>query len=167
MPTAEPDLNQLVSTIVGDLEYPVVVVTANDGREKSGCLVGFFSECSIHPPRFMVWISKENRTYDVARRCDVLTVHFLESTHFELAELFATLTGDDVDKFSRCRWRSGTGGAVVLEDSSRWVTGRILERCNGGDHEGFLMEPIDAAAGPWAGQLGFQEVKQLEAGHPA
>lgn len=161
------DLNRTVSSIMGDLEYAVVIVTADDGREKSGCLVGFWSGCSIHPPRFMVWISKENRTYDVAVGAGTIALHFVDRDRYELAKLFATASGDDIDKFALCRWRRGAGDAVILEDCPRWVVGRILGRSDGGDHEGFLIEPADAAAGPWPGQLGYQAVKDLDAGHPA
>jgi flavin reductase (DIM6/NTAB) family NADH-FMN oxidoreductase RutF len=163
----EPDLNRTFSTIMGGLDSPVVIVTADNGREKSGCLVGFFSACSIHPPRVMVWISKENRTFDVAADAGTIAVHFVDRDHYELAKLFATVSGDDVDKFTLCRWRRGVRDAVILEGCARWVVGRVLGRCDGGDHEGFLVEPVDAAAGAWPGQLGFQSVKDLEAGHPA
>src|SRR5262249_26595638 len=36
--------------IVDGLEYPMIVVTAADGDERSGCLVGFHSQASIDPP---------------------------------------------------------------------------------------------------------------------
>ncbi|MFE2251449.1 flavin reductase, partial [Streptomyces lavendulae] len=35
----------------------VVAVAVAVGAERAGCLVGFASQCSIDPPRFIVWLS--------------------------------------------------------------------------------------------------------------
>jgi flavin reductase (DIM6/NTAB) family NADH-FMN oxidoreductase RutF len=32
--------------IVGELDYPMHVVTAAEGDERDGCLVGFLTQCS-------------------------------------------------------------------------------------------------------------------------
>ena len=52
--------------IMSDVDPPSYVVTAADGDDRAGCLVGFATQCSIDPPRFGVWLSKLNRTYRVA-----------------------------------------------------------------------------------------------------
>lgn len=149
----------------------MAVVTCADGEERSGCLVGFLSQCSIHPPRVTVWISQANHTHGVALRCGHLGVHWLSRDQRDLAELFGSATGDETDKFSRVRWRVGAGGAPVLEDLGRWFVGRVLERRPDGDHTGFLLEPVEIPArdriGPWPGQLGYQAVRDLDPGHEA
>ena len=153
--------------IMGDLEFPMIVVTANDGEARAGCLVGFSAQCSIDPPRFMVWISKKNHTHRVARGAEVLAVHFPDAGQRDLAELFGTNSGDDVDKFASCPWSEDEHGAVVLEGVERWFTGRVTETLDSGDHVGFLLQPLSGSAGPWGGQLGFQAVKDLDPGHDA
>ena len=40
--------------LMADLDQPSYVVTAADGDERAGCLVGFATQCSIEPPRFAV-----------------------------------------------------------------------------------------------------------------
>ena len=62
--------------VAGDLDFPMMIVTATDGNDRSSCLVGFGAQCSISPPRFMVWLSKRNHTYQVTQRAEVLVVHF-------------------------------------------------------------------------------------------
>lgn len=79
-----PDLDGFTDA----LDYPVYVVTAVADAERAGCLVGFASQCSIDPPRFMVWLSKANRTYRVACRASHLGVHGLRGDQTEAAELF-------------------------------------------------------------------------------
>jgi flavin reductase (DIM6/NTAB) family NADH-FMN oxidoreductase RutF len=149
------------------LDYPVYVVTAVAEQERSGCLVGFAGQCSIEPRRFTVWLSKENRTYAVASRSQVLAVHLLPSRRHDLAELFGGRTGDDVDKFAVAEWETGPYGVPVLAGVSAWFAGRILDHADWGDHVGFLLEPLEAEAASGGSTLTFQDVKDIDAGHPA
>src|SRR3954466_13676483 len=95
--TAE-DLEQLT----GPLDPPLVVVTVSDGKERSGCLVGFSTQCSIDPGRFAIWVSKANHTFRVGMEADAFAVHFLTEADRPVAELFGGETDDRVDKFARC-----------------------------------------------------------------
>ena len=56
--------------LVAAVDYPMYVVTAAvpDERERSGCLVGFATQCSMDPPRMIVCLSRTNHTYRVAQR---------------------------------------------------------------------------------------------------
>ena len=145
----------------------MMVVTAAAAGERSGCLVGFGTQCSIDPPRFAVWISRKNHTYGVAEQAGALTVHFLSTDDRGLAELFGGETDDEVDKFARCRWHEGPGGAPVLEDCARWFAGEVIERMPTDDHVGFLLAPVEAHAERWPGQLGFQSARTISPGHEA
>src|SRR3954452_54294 len=61
--------------VVRDLNYPMVIATAASGGERAGCLVGYSAPASIDPPRFCVFISKANRTFQVASAAGALVVH--------------------------------------------------------------------------------------------
>lgn len=91
------------------LDSPTYAVTAAVGDERSGCLVGFASQCSLSPVRFVVWLSKVNRTYGAGRRAPFLGVHLLRRDQYEPARLFGAESGDRVDKFARTRWEPGAG----------------------------------------------------------
>jgi flavin reductase (DIM6/NTAB) family NADH-FMN oxidoreductase RutF len=164
--SAEDALHAFLA-IVSDLDYPMVVVTASAAGERSGCLVGFHTQCSIDPPRWLIGISKKNHTYRIGRQAGVLAAHFLGEQDVELARLFGEETGDEVDKFTRCRWHEGAGGAVVLDDCANWVAFRVLDHHDGGDHFLFRCEPLAAEHGRDQRQLGFQMVKDLHPGHEA
>lgn len=153
--------------LVGDLDYPMMIVTAAAGGEKAGCLVGFATQCSIDPPRFAVWLSRKNRTFRVAREAEVLVVHFPSVDDRRLADLFGGETGDEVDKFAQCRWRDGPAHVPVLEDCVRWFAGRVVEQIPTDDHVGFLLAPIQVESDPWPGPLGFQAVRTTSPGHEA
>lgn len=151
------------------LDYPVYVVTAVADGERAGCLVGFASQCSIDPPRFMVWLSKANRTYRIARRASFLGVHALRGGQDGVAELFGGESGDDTDKFAGIGWTAKRGGTPVLTDCCAWFIGRVAEHIDAGDHVGFLLVPVEAGPpGPVRPSLvRFSDVADLSPGHPA
>jgi flavin reductase (DIM6/NTAB) family NADH-FMN oxidoreductase RutF len=156
--------------LVATLDYPMFVVTASsaDGAERSGCLVGFASQCSIHPPRFMVWISVMNHTYDVARWATHLGVHVLpRDDRAGLAELFGGETGDEVDKFAQCAWHPGPEGLPLLDDCPRRLMCRVLDTVPFGDHVGFVLQPLSGHDGPHEQALSYQQVRDVDPGHLA
>ena len=153
---------------VGRLNPDMCVVTAAAGGERAGCLVGFFSQCSIRPVRLVVWLSEVNHTFRVARSAQVLAVHLLAREQRDLAEWFGGHTGDREDKFRDVRWREGHGGAVVLDDVQAWFVGRIVTRVGGGDHIGFVLDPVEwgereAYDGPL---LRLDDARTISPGHP-
>lgn len=153
-------------SLVGGLDYPMYLVTAAaaDG-ERSGCLVGFATQASITPRRFLVMVSKANHTFAVASDAVVLIVHVLRPADHELAERFGETTGDRVDKFDGLAVLDGPGSAPVIEGLD-WFAGRVLSTFDCGDHVAFLLAPNDGVALRTAqGQLGFQSVKGMEPGH--
>ena len=153
--------------LVSQLDYAMFIVTTAAGDERAGCLVGFATQASIHPPRFLIGLSIKNRTYRVALRARVLVVHVVPEDATELAELFGGETGDEVDKFARCEWRPGPDGAPILTELENWFAGRVLERFDFGDHCGFLLEPIEGQAGQGRSALTFHRAKRIEPGHEA
>jgi flavin reductase (DIM6/NTAB) family NADH-FMN oxidoreductase RutF len=134
--------------------------------EHDGCLIGFATQCSIHPPRYIACISKVNRTFEAVQAADAIVVHFLGAANRDLAALFGGVTGDEVDKFERCSWREGPFGIPVLDDVPGWFAGRILERFDAGDHVALLLDPVEAEDRGGAVDLGFQDVKGIHPGHP-
>ena len=154
-----------VHRVVSDLDYPMFIVTARGGGELAGCLVGFATQCSIHPPRFLVCLSDKNRTFRVAREARVLVVHLVPSRAEDLATLFGSHTGDEVDKFARCRWSPGPDGTPVLAECGNWFAGRILERIPAGDHWSYLLEPFEAADESGQRPFTFHRARRMSPGH--
>lgn len=153
--------------LAGSLDYPLFIVTAAEGDRRAGCLIGFATQCSFHPPRMLACLSRENRTYRLALRVDALAVHLVPRSQVALAELFGGETGDEVDKFERCDWHEGPRGLPILDGCGSWVAGGILARHDLGDHVGFLLEPFETRHRPGEGILYFHEVKTvIEPGHP-
>jgi flavin reductase (DIM6/NTAB) family NADH-FMN oxidoreductase RutF len=160
-------VRETFDSLVGDLEYPMFIVTARAGGEPLGCLVGFATQTSIDPPRFAVCLSHNNRTFRRGRDAELLGVHCVPAGADALAELFGGKTGDDLDKFARCAWHEGPGGVPLLDECPNWFVGRVLRRVDAGDHDAFLLEPIAAQRGTRDGELTFHRAKRIEPGHEA
>ena len=147
---------------------PIYIVTAFDGQERSGCLIGFGGQTSIEPLRFTAWISKVNHTFGVAERSEVLAVHLVPTDAYEVARLFAEESGDWTDKFARCEWDEGPGGTPLLRACPDRFVGRVVDRFDGGDHVAHLLEPLEVHRGErsFPPTVHFNDVRHLPAGHP-
>jgi flavin reductase (DIM6/NTAB) family NADH-FMN oxidoreductase RutF len=107
---------QPMSDFAKGFDYPMYVITAVDGGERSGCLIGFATQCSLKPALFLVCISKQNHTHPVALDAGVLAVHVLARSQRALAELFGETTwtsspaapGSRARRTFRC-WRTRRG----------------------------------------------------------
>lgn len=153
--------------IAGQLDYPMLVVTAATGEHRGGCLVGFATQSSLDPPRYLICLSKQNYTLGVAESAEVLGVHFLPADADDLAQLFGEQTGDEIDKFSCCEWSPGPGGVPLLDRCVNRFVGRVLERLDCGDHVAFLLEPSSVDTDNALEPFEFHRAKRLEPGHPA
>ena len=156
-----------VHQIVSAIDYPMYIVTVAAQGRRAGCLVGFTTQCSIHPPRFLVCISVRNHTFRVAQEADVMVVHLVPADAGDLAELFGSETGDEIDKFARCEWSPGPGGAPVLAACPNWFAGRVLDRVPAGDHHAVLIEPFRAESAPDPGTFTFHRARRITPGHEA
>ena len=157
------DLDPFVSA----LDYPMYVVTTRAGDERAGCLVGFTTQTSIGPPRFLVCISRANATARAVERATHLGVHQLCRADKELARLFGEESEDWTDKFARCAWHDGPHGVPVLDASPAWFVGEIVQRLDLGDHHGLLLTPVATGGVSDGAVLTLQQLSDLEPGHPA
>jgi flavin reductase (DIM6/NTAB) family NADH-FMN oxidoreductase RutF len=158
--------DETFSVITESLDAPMVIVTAGVREERAGCLVGFHAQVSIDPMRYAVWLSKANHTYRVALLARHVAVHFLDRDDHDLAELFGTRSGDDVDKFAECEWEPSDEGPPLL---SRCPNRMLLRRTGlldeGGDHVCFIGEPVEVRSVGRFAPLRLSDVADLVAGH--
>lgn len=149
---------------VGGLDYPMFVLTV---PARSGCLIGFATQCSIDPPRFLACLSKANHTYRVLADDRFVAIHRLGPDDHDLAALFGAETGDEIDKFAHCDWHPGPGGVPLLDRCTAYLVGDVAARVDLGDHEGLVLDPLEVGPGTAAAPLMFSAVHDLPAGHDA
>jgi flavin reductase (DIM6/NTAB) family NADH-FMN oxidoreductase RutF len=161
------DVVKTFSDLTGALDYPVFIVTAREGERREGCVMGFATQSSFDPPRFLACVSRVNRTFELARAADALAIHVVPADRTDLAELFGGETGDDIDKFSHCEWHPGPRGLPIVDGCPTWFAGEVVDRLDLGDHMGFLLDPFAAEYDESREILYFQRVKYIDPGHPA
>ena len=155
-----------IAPLVDRLDYPLFVVTVSSPEERSGCLVGFVTQCSIQSPRYLICISKENHTWDVSQKAEALALHLLGREQHDVASVFGEETGDDVDKFAQVFWTEGVTGSPVLSECAAWMEGRIIDRVDVGDHVACVVDPVAGGHGTHPGQFTLSDAGDLEPGHP-
>ncbi len=161
-------IDERVSALLGGLDYPMFVVTTAADGQMAGCFVGFTTQISITPLRFLVGLSKKNHTLRVALRATHLAVHFLDRENLHLAHLFGEQTGDEVNKFEACSWSMDRHGVPVLDGVAAWFIGEIVERVDLGDHLGHVLQPVGVSVDrPITGMLSFAAVRDFDPGHEA
>jgi flavin reductase (DIM6/NTAB) family NADH-FMN oxidoreductase RutF len=161
------EASEAFDALVGDLDAGMLIVTTADGERREGCLVGFATAASVRPRRFLVCLSKSNRTFDVASASGRMAVHIVPEEAEDLAELFGGETGDEIDKFASCEWREGPAGLPVLERCPGWFAGRTIETLDAGDHVAFLLEPFAAERAGRTNPFRLRRATKIEPGHEA
>lgn len=125
--TDEVVLRRAFDDLMGTWDAPLLVVTVAHGDRVGGCLVGFHTQVSIRPHRYLVAMSPRNRTARLVAAATHVAVHVIPRDRRDIAERFGGHSGDDLDKFDGVGWRPGPGRAPVLADASAWFAGRIAE----------------------------------------
>ena len=163
---ARTGLARDVHRALAGVDPPMFAVTTAADGVRAGCLVGFTTQCAVNPVRYLVCLANANHTARVAAAADLLAVHALGEEHHGLAALFATTTGDCIDKFAHCGWTAGPGGLPILTGCDRWFVGRIVDRHDLGDHTGLVLDPIAAGPGnPAQEPLRLSAVREFIPGH--
>jgi flavin reductase (DIM6/NTAB) family NADH-FMN oxidoreductase RutF len=171
-PTVDSEVAETFDAVIEAMDNAMILVTTRSKLgEQGGCLVGFATQCSINPRRYLVCLSNKNHTCEVALSAEHLAVHVIPPTAMELAHLFGEETGDMIDKFDRCDWSDGPGGLPILAGASAWFVGRIGERIDFGDHIGHVLDLEAAAVAAESGEVGevlhVQPVMGFDPGHEA
>ena len=152
--------------LIASLDPAMAVVTTMSDRERAGCLIGFHAQSSIDPARYVVWLSKANHTFRVGLHARYFAVHFLGEADIEVARLFGTQSGDDVDKFACCSWEPGPEGLPLLADCPhRFTATRIALLDEGGDHVCFVLQPLEVAPAAPFQPLRLSGTTNLTPGH--
>jgi flavin reductase (DIM6/NTAB) family NADH-FMN oxidoreductase RutF len=146
--------------VLDELDYPMFIATVPG----DGCLVGFATQCSIDPVRFIVCLSNKNRTYRLAKDATHMALHVVPEDRPDLAELFGGETADEVDKLAQVESAPGPGG-VPLIAGCPYVAGSLLDRVDVGDHVAFVLDVEIKAGG--ATPMRFARARSIDPGHEA
>ena len=134
--------------VVGELEYPMFIVTARaaDG-EPLGCLVGFTTQASIDPPRFIACLSHATAPTARTRRARARRARRARRRRRPRR---AVRRRDRATRSTSSRAATGTRGRRACRSSTAARTGSraaCSARFDAGDHDAFLLEPLAGGSG--------------------
>jgi len=162
-----PDGGTSFDRFAAAVDPALLVVTAAANGTRAGCLVGFATQTSIAPRRYLVCLSELNHTTTVAAGSTHLAVHAVPREARWIAETFGGHTGEEVDKFTTVSWSPGPHDLPVLDDCPTRMVGRIVDRLPLGDHVGYVLAPEQAEASSATLPLRYADASDIEPGHPA
>ncbi|WP_353809780.1 flavin reductase family protein [Agromyces sp. SYSU T00194] len=102
----------------------IVTVLDPDGAPAAFTATSVASLAAV-PPMATFNMARSASTWPAVASASHLVVHMLGARNRGLAERMA---GPREQRFASVAWRSGPGGAPVLDGVTAWMGGRILER---------------------------------------
>lgn len=134
------------ATLMSAENTSLVVVTAAVENVLAGCLVSYHTQASMTPPHYNIWLSKANHTYRVGLLAQRFGVHFLTSEDLVWAEHFATLSGQDTNKFAGLAVTMHHDVPLLDALPNRMIIQKLSMLDDGGDHVCVNAKVITAQA---------------------
>ena len=138
------DKNNL--TALFKIGYGLYVVTADDGSNKSGCIVNAVTQVTNTPNRVAVTMNKQNFTHDLVKNSGKLNVNCLSvEAPFSIFQNFGFQSGRDVDKFAMVDTLiSGNGLPYLKQYINAFLSLKVEQQIDMGTHTMFVCS-IDEA----------------------
>jgi flavin reductase (DIM6/NTAB) family NADH-FMN oxidoreductase RutF len=138
---------------MGTFPTGVTVVTARAGEDDPvGLTVNAFTSVSLDPPLVLVCIDRASGSHDRIVSAGAFAVNVLSSAQGALARRFASDPASE--RFTGVPWRSGPGGAPVLEGAVAWLACTLHAAHAAGDHT-ILVGRVEAVGAGEGEALAF------------
>ena len=153
-------------SLVTRMDTAMIVLTASDGEERAGCLVGFHT-AEQHRAAPVRDLGVEDQPHLRRRAAGPVISRSTSSPRQDrdLAEHFGGLTGDEVDKFADIEWNPGPTVCPCSRGARTGSSPVVAQHDDGGDHVCVIAEPIDVSATAEFTPLRFHSVQRIEPGH--
>lgn len=128
------------------LTYGLFVLTARDGEKDNGCIINTAGQVTVTPNRITIAVNKQNYTHDMILKTGVFALSILDqSAPFSLFQQFGFQCGRTVDKLANTPvQRTPEGVAYLMQHSSAWIAGKVVQTMDLGTHTLFLADVTDA-----------------------
>lgn len=117
--------------VLGHYPTGVTVVTAFDGPEPVGMVVGTFTSVSIDPPLVAFMPTRGSGTYARLARADSYCINVLAHDQLEVCRTMAVPSDD---KFAQVAWHRSAYGAPTLDEAVAQIHCTPESQIEAGDH---------------------------------
>ncbi|WP_326599913.1 flavin reductase family protein [Streptomyces sp. NBC_01803] len=118
----------------------VTVITAGMGEEAAGTTVNSFTSVSLDPPLVLFCLHNDSRLRPVVESTGAYAVNFLAGRQERVARAFA---GKDTAAITDVAHHSSVTGVPVLSDALAFLSCRLVNTFDGGDHTIFVGEVLE------------------------
>lgn len=122
----------LFREVLGRFPTGVVVVTALDGDEPLGMVVGSFTSVSLDPALVAYLPTRTSNSYARLKKLSSFCVNVLSVEQESLCRQFS-MRG--VDKYAGVNWRSAPSGSPILTEAVAWIDCDVEQVVEAGDHD--------------------------------
>jgi 3-hydroxy-9,10-secoandrosta-1,3,5(10)-triene-9,17-dione monooxygenase reductase component len=129
--------------VLGHFASGLTVVTSVDQQTPVGFTCQAFMSLSLEPPLIAIAPGKSSTTWPRIAPGGTFCVNVLSEDQEALSREFAISGSEIADKFSGVGWSPGPAGAPVLEGALGWLSCRIVQSYEAGDHELVVAEVLD------------------------
>lgn len=139
---------------MGHFATGVTVVTGRDEEGAFGLTVNAVSAVSLEPTLVLVCLAWSSASLDRILESGAFAVNVLRAGDEGLARRFSR--GSRSDRFREIEFRTGTGGAPLLDRALAWLDCRVWRVHEAGDHAVVVGEVLDCDADEGAPLLFFR-----------
>ncbi|WP_026361232.1 flavin reductase family protein [Amycolatopsis nigrescens] len=139
-PRVEPVDGRALRDVCGHFVTGVTVITSGAGERAAGTTVNSFTSVSLDPPLVLFCLHRESRLRAVVRESGWYVVNFLAGRQEKLARAFA---GRDTAAIADVGHRPCSTGAPVLSEALGFLSCRLVDEVEGGDHVIFVGEVVE------------------------
>jgi flavin reductase (DIM6/NTAB) family NADH-FMN oxidoreductase RutF len=145
------------------LDRELWLVTARDGKRRSGLIATYVSKVSLVPqfPRVTIAIAKHHFTHELIEASGAFCMHLIGEDQIDWVWRFGIPSGRDADKFAGLETTFGANGTPILTTALAWVDCQVEARMDIGDRTVFLAEVLEAHTTQTAIPLTFKRLLAL------
>jgi flavin reductase (DIM6/NTAB) family NADH-FMN oxidoreductase RutF len=139
----QPIEAKLLRSVCGLFVTGVTVITSGGKERSMGTTVNSFTSVSLDPPLVLFCLHKESRLHEPLEESGMFVVNFLAGRQERLAWTFAGKGSATLQDVAHHR---STTGMPILSGALAFLTCRLVNRFDGGDHTIFLGEVVELEA---------------------
>jgi len=128
-------MDQKIAELCRRLSLGVYVVGVADQRSHDAFTACSVMQASYDPVLLAVSVNPHHASYPLIRAARSFSVNVLRKEQIDVARLFGTHSGRDMDKLRNVSWTSGETGAPILDDAMAWFECELSAVMPAGDHQ--------------------------------
>lgn len=138
-----PIEQKLLRSVCGLFVTGVTVITSGRAEQSMGTTVNSFTSVSLDPPLVLFCLHRDSRLHEPLEESAMFVVNFLGGRQQGLAWTFASK--DSLALHDVAHHRSAAG-MPILSEALAFLTCRIVNKFDGGDHAIFIGEVVELGA---------------------